>query len=68
MIYGFAVSFSDESTIAFPIEASSTEEAWRKLAIELANDIAIGYFTLDDDNRVEAIELQHIGPSKERAL
>ena len=64
MIYGFAVTFSDETTSPFPIEASCPGEAWKKLAIEIANNYSDGFF---EDARVEDIELQHVGPSKERA-
>jgi len=65
VIYGFAVTFSDETTSPVPVEASSAEEAWQKLAIELVNDMADGYFA--PEVRVEAIELQDIGSSARRS-
>lgn len=64
MTYGFGVTFSDEDTEGFPIEASSAEEAWKKLAIELANNCLSGFFERDEDLEVTDIELQHIGPGR----
>ena len=60
MIYGFAVTFTDETTSPFPIEANCPEEAWRKLVIEIINDYSNGFF---EDVRVEDIELQSVGRS-----